>query len=58
MSVGVFNVYPDGINECKIKLGKAYKKIKFAYGKGKLKGDEVIISGEIPPYSMVAFEVK
>lgn len=58
MAVGVFNAYPDGINDCKINLDKKYRKIKFTYGKGKLKGDEVTIKGEILPYSFVAFEVK
>ena len=58
VAVGLFNVFADGIYDCEIELGESFSKIKFVNCEGKLCGDKVMLSGEIPPYGFAAFELK
>ena len=57
MAVGLFNMNYDEIIDPVITLDKCYSEIEFLNCEGSLKGDKVILSGDIQPYSAVFFEV-
>ncbi len=56
-SVGLFNIFADGIYNAVVELDSEYKEINFINCKGELKADKVLIS-EIQPFSFAGFEVK
>ncbi len=56
LSVGLWNLFPDGIYSPKIKLDKVYKSIECCSCTAKLNGDEVELS-DIAPYGFAAFTV-
>ena len=56
-SVGLFNIFADGIYDGVVELDKKYKTIEFINCKGELKGDKVHIF-EIQPFSFAGFEVR
>ena len=57
LAVGLFNCFADSILKPVIQLDKSYQKVQFLGTNGEMKGDEVILTQEIPAFGCVAFEV-
>lgn len=57
MSVGLWNIFPDEIDEPVIELDKEYTDIEFVNCTGRLEGNKVFLS-ELRPFGSSYFEVK
>ena len=57
MAVGMWNFFADSVIDAEIYLDGEYKSIDFYNCNGILKGDKVILNGDINPYSFAFFTV-
>lgn len=57
MAVGLWNIFPDEIDNAVIELDKVHANIEFINCDGELKGNKVVLKSTVQPYSFAGFEV-